>query len=252
MSNKYPTYNLTLEGKKKKTYVHRMVAETFLPRIEGKDIVNHKDGNTHNFHVNNLEWVASSENSQHATEMQLRPKSDQTPIYYTGDLEGEIWKQNKMFPNYSVSNKGRIMNITTRRLKKPTPGNSGGYLEVNLWSQGKGSTKRVHYLVYSTFNDDYDLGKDVINHIDGNKLNNNLENLERVSSQENNYHAEYTIKTHKCAKPVGQYDENGNLINFFPSIAEAQRITKTCAISRAIQKNYCANGYYWRFIEDNN
>lgn len=61
MSNKYSTYNLTLNKKKKKTYVHRMVAETFLPHNEEHDIVNHKDGNK----LNNLEKITYRENNLH-------------------------------------------------------------------------------------------------------------------------------------------------------------------------------------------
>lgn len=40
-----------------------MVAETFLPRVPGKEFVNHIDGNTKNFHLSNLEWVTLKENS---------------------------------------------------------------------------------------------------------------------------------------------------------------------------------------------
>lgn len=50
----------------KKTYVHRMVAEAFLPNPLHKKEVNHKDSNPRNNAVENLEWVSSSENSRHA------------------------------------------------------------------------------------------------------------------------------------------------------------------------------------------
>lgn len=87
----------------------------------------------------------------------------------------------------------------------------------------------------------------VINHIDGNKRNNCLWNLERITRQENNLHAVYTIKTNNCAKPIYQLDENKNIINLFLSIAQATRETGINNIGRAIKKGSRAGGYYWQF-----
>ena len=50
----------------KKTYIHRMVADAFLPNPLDKTEVNHKDSNPRNNASENLEWVSSSENSRHA------------------------------------------------------------------------------------------------------------------------------------------------------------------------------------------
>lgn len=47
-------------------YIHRLVAEHFIPKEEGKDFVNHKDGNKSNNHRTNLEWCSAEENTAHA------------------------------------------------------------------------------------------------------------------------------------------------------------------------------------------
>lgn len=53
-------------GRNKTCYIHRLVAETFIPNPENKSQINHKDGNKENNCVNNLEWTSNSENVLHA------------------------------------------------------------------------------------------------------------------------------------------------------------------------------------------
>ena len=62
----YPAIQSSRNGIRKTIYVHRMIAELFIPRIQGKDCVNHKDGNKENFKIDNLEWCTHLENMQHA------------------------------------------------------------------------------------------------------------------------------------------------------------------------------------------
>ena len=70
--NGYLTYNISIDGEKKRLYAHRMVAETYLPKESNKTEVNHIDGKKLNNDVNNLEWVTSSENKNHAIKTGLR------------------------------------------------------------------------------------------------------------------------------------------------------------------------------------
>lgn len=62
----YERVNLRIDGKTKWFLAHRLVAKTFLTPIEGKDVINHKDGNKRNNSVENLEWCTQQENAKHA------------------------------------------------------------------------------------------------------------------------------------------------------------------------------------------
>lgn len=63
---KYKIVNLMVNKRHKMCYVHRLVAETFIPQNREGLQVNHKDKNTSNNHVDNLEWVTAQENIKHA------------------------------------------------------------------------------------------------------------------------------------------------------------------------------------------
>lgn len=62
----YLRVELRKEGKKISVGVHRLVAEAFIPNLENKPIVNHKNGRKQDNRVENLEWATNSENVSHA------------------------------------------------------------------------------------------------------------------------------------------------------------------------------------------
>ncbi len=63
----YTSVCLSKNGQAKSFYVHRLVAETYIPNPENKPQVNHKDENRSNNNVNNLEWTTAKENSNYGT-----------------------------------------------------------------------------------------------------------------------------------------------------------------------------------------
>lgn len=91
-----------------------------------------------------------------------------------------MWQVIKDFENYSVSTLGEVRNNKTGRILTPSPGVSG-YLRVNLRKNKTSYSRYVHRLVAEAFLE----GEGEVNHLDGNRANNAVENLEWTSHQEN-------------------------------------------------------------------
>ena len=100
----------------------------------------------------------------------------------------EIWKVVPYANKYKVSNFGRLVGVTGKILR--TRKNACGYFVINIHTspEGKLKTYSVHKIVMESFRGERKAGY-TINHIDGNKENNRLENLEYVSHLENMRHA---------------------------------------------------------------
>lgn len=103
-------------------------------------------------------------------------------------MKGEIWKDIDGFPGYQVSSFGRVKNKTSGLILKCVEDKQTGYLRVNLWKNGIGSTKNVHRLVAESFIEN-PKNKRLVNHKDCNKSNNNISNLEWATDSENMKHA---------------------------------------------------------------
>lgn len=172
---------LSVSGKKlrKMLYAHRLVAEYFLPNPNNLPYVHHKDGNKLNNHVDNLAWVSPQENMAEYRKNQTN-KNKRPSRYHVEDLPNEQWM---IFPeneDYSVSSCGRIKNNRTNRLLYIDEHQKYSRIQLNDQKH-----YYIHRLVYCVFHNDYDLDGYVIDHIDGNPRNNNLENLQKITQQEN-------------------------------------------------------------------
>lgn len=242
--NGYKVFRLSKDGIKKGFFGHRLVAEAFIPNLENKPIVNHKDGNKLNNCVDNLEWVSSSENVQHAYDNELIKKNRKSE-YYTEDLEDEKWVKTFLSSRYSVSSYGRVKNDSSNLLLKPSI--TSGYYKVRLSTGEKVQDIQIYKLVYYSFNpQDMEIKDKVIDHIDANKLNDKLDNLRLVSRSENVLNAYYTTKTNSAIKAVIQMDIKGNYIAEFPSAAAAGRALKldSSGIAKVCRGVYSSCGGY--------
>ena len=112
-----------------------------------------------------------------------------------------MWKTINGFENYEVSDNGEVRNKKTGRILKNSP-TTYGYLRVNLRANNESYTKYVHQLVARNFLE----GEGEVNHIDGNKSNNNINNLEWVSHKQNITHAEETgLRDNRKKKIIVEY-----------------------------------------------
>jgi len=143
----------------------------------------------------------------------------------------EIWKNVKGYESlYQVNNFGKIKSLRFNRLLSGSI-NSNGYKYMMIKVDGKGKLISLHRLIANTFIPNPE-NKKCVNHIDGNKLNNDLSNLEWCTYSENAVHAfKINIRTNKKgidnnrSKKVYQYSIDNILINIHGGLREASRNT---------------------------
>ena len=248
--NGYKYYRLSKNNKKKIFYAHRLVAEAFLENKDNLPVVNHKDGNKLNNNLDNLEWVSYSDNAKHFHYEIKEKKKNRKQEKYLYDLENEQWIEAIGCNNYMVSNLGRVRNIKTNNILHPVE--TCGYYKVRLSQKGKTVDWLVHKLVYLSFYKENNIeNKDFcIGHIDGNKHNNNLDNLRKITISENVKSAYYIQKTNSNTKPICQFDKNDNLIATYPSAREAGRqlnLDSSSIIKCCKKKLKTVGGYIFKY-----
>ncbi len=181
----------------------------------------------------------------------------------------EKWKPVKGFDGvYKISNKGRLKSFKQNKngYILSVKNKKDNYLSYILKYKNKVRSTRIHRLVAEAFIPNPE-NKPQINHIDSNKHNNCVKNLEWVTPKENVRHAiknnpdiiRGIVNYNKYERPntVQQYSLNGKLLNEYINAKEAERQTGVCGrniLQVANQKEYKpgktrkqAGGFIWKF-----
>jgi hypothetical protein len=288
--------------------IHRLVAISFIENPENKPHVNHKDKNSLNNNIQNLEWMTNKENSIHRSAgvrqttnqnleiYRINPNTNEILEKYNSiedgakwiveqnlaknihsarcciscsvreitsssfgfkwkmleqnNLENEEWREviidDKKNEGYYVSSLGRFKNKKGIIMKDYKPHHSGYiYIRVNIQKYA------LHRLIAQTFISNLE-NKPFVNHIDGNKINNSVKNLEWVTCSENNLHNHKVGLSKGHTRKIIQYDLEMNEIKNFDRILDASKELNICYSSiKAVlyKKQKTAGGFIWKYLD---
>ena len=181
-------------------------------------------------------------------------------------------KDIREFKDYTIDTEGNVYSKRKHKYLKQTI-NKYGYCKVTLQKDKYKKMYSVHRLVAETFISNYNKLPQV-NHIDGNKQNNHVANLEwctakhnmneavrtglfdnckkiqKENAVKNNLNKYHILANEVTKKKIAQYDKQNNLLNTYESISEASRkigITITSISYSANGKRKTAGGFIWHF-----
>ena len=154
----------------------------------------------------------------------------------------EVWKEVDGFPNYYVSNMGRIYTLNYKKILRPSL-DKKGYEKITLTN----GTKRFHTTVHKTVAKAFipnPRNYEQVNHKDENKRNNCVENLEWCDTR---YNIAYSMK-----QKIRQYTaDTHEFIAEYANTVEAQKATKikkSNITATCRKEQHTAGGFYWEYV----
>ena len=151
------------------------------------------------------------------------------------DLNFSEFKEIPNYTGYLINKDGKVFSKKYHMLMEPSVGKNGYVVLSLIRDDGARKTKYLHHLLLSAFRpDDYykvtkfeDISNGdtryVVNHIDGNKQNNNLNNLEVITNSENVYHAVRNNLITTTKKVSIKFHNEGGIIRSFDSMIDASK-----------------------------
>jgi hypothetical protein len=208
------------------------------------EIIVHKNGNYLDKRRSNIEYVER--------------KTNFTNTFLNELPRGDIYGQHPLYTHYKADKNGTIYNIITKRIVKGTT--VGGYQALHVKYNGRSITKQAHVFIYECFNDIVEKGYE-IDHIDNNKLNNALQNLQALSIVD---HKRKTRETYPdCGKKTGiklakaiiainiktKEETSYNSLSAASLAIPGSTVTKVCMVLKGTRLSH--QGYTFRYKDTN-
>ncbi len=158
-----------------------------------------------------------------------------------------MWKTIPNYPSYTISDCGEVKNKYGKTMAQSS---NQGYWSVGLAVEKIQKNERIHRLVAEAFIPNPN-NFPIVNHIDGNKYNNTVNNLQWTTYQGNMLHAHATNLVNSYVRGVRQLDMDGNVIEIYSSLKDAgiamgvtfQAIYKSC-----IGSTKTCKGFRWEYV----
>ena len=164
-----------------------------------------------------------------------------------------VWKSIEGYEGlYEISNLGEVKSLYYRntfksKIIKPKI-NKEGYLFVGLCKDGKVKQVFIHRLVTLNFIPNNDIEKVEVNHIDEDKTNNNVNNLEWVTPKENSNHGTHNERISKALSKKVLCVETGIIYSSANEIKEKLGLNNSSISKCCNGKQKTSGGYHWKFI----
>lgn len=162
----------------------------------------------------------------------------------------EIFKPIENYPDYLISNKGRVYSSKRNKFLKPK-NSKQGYLTIKLSEHSIIKEFKIHRLIAEAFILNPD-NLPQVNHRDEDKTNNCVDNLEWCDAKYNNNYGTARLRmTEKTKKPVLQFSLDGEFIKEYESVKEASLTfytKRTSSINNCLAgRTKSAYGFYWKY-----